>query len=438
MEGKLFSNKELKRLILPLIFEQMLAMAVGLVDTIMVSSLGEAAISGVSLVDMINQLAIGVFAAMATGGAVVAAQYIGHRDKKKACESANQLFFVAIGISLVIMIICLAFKHDILRLFFGSIDERVMKSATTYFVISAISYPFLAAYNSGAALFRAMSNSKISLQISFVMNVINAVLNAVFIFGLHLGVAGAALASLIARAVAAIIISILLKKSQGVIHFVKLERPWIQKDMVKKILYIGVPNGLESGMFQLGRVLVVSIISGFGTVQIAANAVANNIDGLGVIPGSAMGLAMITVVGQCVGAGDYKQANYYIKKLMKITYGSIWILDGAILLALPWILQWYHLSQDTIELAWILIMIHNGCAMLLWPLSFVLPNALRASNDVKFTMCISVFSMWAFRILLSVILGKYFKMGAIGVWIAMIADWIFRDICFVWRFISKK
>lgn len=438
MEGYLFSNRDLKRLIVPLIFEQMLAMAVGLVDTVMVSSVGEAAVSGVSLVDMVNQLMINVFAALATGGAVVVSQYIGSKEKKKACEAANQLFFVTLGISVLLSVLSLAGSQNILSLFFGGIDSQVMDSAVTYFLISAVSYPFLAVYNSGAALFRAMGNSKVSLKISLVMNIINAALDALFIFGFHMGVAGAAYASLIARAVAALSITLLLCKQSYIVHFTKPKYPFFQLSMVKKILYIGIPNGLENGMFQLGRVLVVAIISGFGTVQIAANAVANNLDGLGIIPGNAIGLAMITVVGQCVGAGEYKQVEYYTKKLLKIAYAAFVILDGIILLALPWILGLYHLSAETVNLSWKLVMIHNGCAILLWPLSFVLPNALRAANDVKFTMTVSIFSMWSFRILLSVALGKYLGWGAVGVWAAMVIDWVFRDICFVWRFWSGK
>ena len=271
----------------------MLAMAVGLVDTVMVSSVGEAAVSGVSLVDMINQLMINIFAALATGGSVVAAQYIGHREEDKACKAANQLLLVSLFFSLVLAAFCLLVNRSMLRLFFGSIEPEVMSSAVTYFVLSALSYPFLAVYNSGAALFRAMGNSRISLKISLLMNVLNTGFNAVFIFGLDMGVAGAALGSLAARGTAAVIICLLLKNPGLMVHFVRFGKHPLQMDMAKKILYIGVPNGLENGMFQLGRILVVSIISGFGTTQIAANAVANNLDGVGVIPGQALSLIHI-------------------------------------------------------------------------------------------------------------------------------------------------
>lgn len=434
----LFSNKDLKKLMIPLIFEQMLVMLVGMCDTVMVSSVGEAAVSGVSLVDMINQLIFAVLSALATGGAVISSQYIGHRDKKSACKTANQLSIVVLAAGVLIMLLVLAADRAILSLVFGAIEPEVMENAVIYFLISGLSYPFLALYNAGGALFRSMGNSKITLQVSLVMNLVNIVFNSVFIFGFQMGAAGAALGSLIARAVAAVVINLLLRNQNLDVHYTKWERPFLHMDTVKKILYIGIPSGIENGIFQLGRIIVVAVIAGFGTTQIAANAVANNFDGIGCIPGNAMQLAMITVVGQCVGAGDYKQAEYYVKKIMKISFVAFAIWDGLILLTLPWTLQIYALSEATMKLAKILIFIHDGMAIFLWTPAFVLPNALRAGNDVKFTMGISIFSMFAFRVATSFVLGAHFGMGAVGVWIAMIIDWIFRTTLFVWQFCSKK
>ena len=434
----IFSKNDIKKLLWPLILEQVLVMMLGVCDTVMVSSVGQAAVSGVSLVDMLNQLAITIFAALSTGGAVITSQYLGHKNKKKACESANQLLMVVIAISIVVMLFCLAAKKPLLRLFFGSIDDDVMNSALIFFSLSALSYPFLASYNAGAALFRSMGNAKITLTISAIMNVINVILNLFFIFVLHLGVAGSALGSLIARAFSAIVIGILLQNQDREIHFVPWRRPLVDLATVKKILYIGIPNGIENGIFQLGRIVVVAIIAGFGTTQIAANAVANVLDGVGIIPGNAISLAMITIVGQCVGAGDYRQARMYAKKLLKICYSIFFVLDGVMILTLDFTLRAYSLPEDTLHLAKILIMIHAGAAMVLWPLSFVLPNALRASNDVRFTMTVSIFSMFTFRILLSLVLAVHFGMGAIGVWIAMVIDWIFRVTMFLIRYHGDK
>lgn len=431
----LFSKKDLRKLIVPLVFEQALAITVGMADTMMVSSVGEAAVSGVSLVDMVNMLIFSVLSALATGGAVVTSQYIGAQKRDEACHSAKQLLYTVSVVSIVIAAAIILAKRPLLRLFFGSIEADVMENAVIYLLISAVSFPFLAVYNACAALFRSMGNAQITLKVSILINIINIIGNAVCIFGLHMGVAGVALPSLISRAVGGIILYVLLKNPANMIYFIK-EKIRLEWEVIRRILYIGIPSGIENGIFQLGRVLVVSIISGFGTTQIAANGVANNLDAMGCIIGQAISLAMITVIGQCVGAQDEKQIRYYTKKLLAIAYAATGVLNCIILLSLSRILTLYGLSSETTKLAYILVMIHDGCAILMWPAAFILPNMLRACNDVKFTMVVSIFSMFTFRIGFSYIIGVYMGMGAIGVWIAMIIDWVFRICLFVGRYAS--
>lgn len=433
----LFSKKELKKLIIPLVLEQTLALTVGMADTIMISSVGEAAVSGVSLVDMFNNLIISVLAALATGGAVVTSQYLGARKREDACRSAKQLIYTSCLITLVVSVLVGVLNRPILTLFFGRIEADVMSNAVIYLVISAASFPFLAVYNSSAALFRSMGNSQITLKVSAMMNVINIAGNAICIYGLHMGVAGAAVPSLISRAVAAIVLMALLRNPGNMVYLIK-GRFRFEADVVKKILFIGIPSGIENGIFQLGRVVVVSIIAGFGTVQIAANGVANSLDSMGCIVGQAMSLAMITVVGRCVGAGDMSQVKYYTKKLIGITYVCTAAINSIILLTLPWILSIYGLGRETTRLAYILVMIHNGVAIFLWPASFVLPNMLRACNDVRFTMGVSIFSMCLFRVGFSYLIGVHMGMGAVGVWIAMVMDWMFRVICFIGRYLRGR
>ena len=433
----MFDSKRLKKLIIPLIIEQILAVTVGMADIVMVSSTGEAAVSGVSLVDMINVLFMNLFAAMATGGAVITSQLIGHGDEDLACESAHQLQIIAVVVSVVIMLFSLIFCRGILSAVFA-VEGEVMDYASRYYYISAFSYPFLALYNANAALFRSMGNSKVSMYVALMMNIIHIGLNAVFVYIFKLSVTGVGISTLISRFSAAAVMLVLISNQSLQVHIIKGTKLHINKGMIKRILGIGIPNGLENSMFQFGRVIVVRFIAGFGTVQIAANAVANNIDSFGTIPGQAISLAMITVVGQCVGASNYDQARYYIKKLLKIAYAITIALNRALLLSLPLILKAYNLSPETLRLATILIFIHNGCAMLIWPLSFSLPNALRASNDVRYTMVVAIFSMWMFRILFSYILGDIFGFGAIGVWIAMIMDWLFRSALFIGRYIGGK
>ena len=434
----LFSNKDLKKLIIPLVIEQLLVIMVGFFDTVMVSSVGEAAVSAVSLVDGINILLINIFAALGTGGAVVAAQFIGQGAKDKARYSAKQLILITALLSSVIMVIVIAFNASLLHMIFGNVDVSVMKNAETYFFFSAMSYPFIALYNCGAGLFRAIGNSKVSMINSAIMNVINISLNALFIFVFKWGVLGAALATLIARAVACVIILQMLSNQNNDLYIDDYRHWKFDFIYIKKILQIGIPSGLENGMFQLGKILVQSLIATFGTVAIAANAVSNSLAAMQIIPGMAMSLAMVTVIGQCVGANDYQQAKYYIKKLLLITYISMSVVVVLILLCTPKILTFYSLSSKTTDLAYQCIFIHTFFAILIWPTAFTFPNALRAANDAKFTMIISALSMLIFRLGFSYLLGQYFKLGLLGVWIAMFIDWIVRCICFIWRYCSGK
>ncbi len=434
---RLFSKQALRRLIVPLVIEQFLAVMVGMADIMMGSSVGEAAVSSVALVDLINLLILNIFSALATGGAVTAAHAIGARNKERAAHIANQLIYIVFAIAVVMTALVVLLKGPLLRLLFGQVESAVMEGAITYFVISALSYPFIAVYNGGAALFRAMGNSRVSMSVSALMNGINVAGNALCVFGLGMGVAGVALPSLFSRSVAAVVVLLLLRNPRNPVHLEHLFAFHLDFPIMRAILRIGIPNSLENSVFQLGRVLLVSLISTFGTAQIAANAVANNLDNLAIIPGQALGLAMITVVGQCVGAGDWAQVRQYAKRLLKIAYLFLWCLNIPLLIALPLILNAYNLTPETWRYARLLVLIHNCCAMALWPLSFTLPNALRASGDVKMPMAVSMTSMLVFRLGFGILLGAHFGLGVLGVWIAMIIDWCVRISCFLPR-VRKK
>ncbi len=433
-EPRLFSSKALAKLILPLIVEQALSVLVGMCDTVMVSSAGEAAISGVSLVDMINNVILKLFAALATGGAVITSQYLGAKDPRNAKKSAGQLVLMAGFFGFVIMAVCLIFAQGLLQLFFGTVSKDVMDAGLEYLRLTALSFPFIALYNAGAALFRSSGNSKASMWVSVLMNGINVGGNAICIYGLKMGVAGVAIPTLIARATAAALMLYLAARPGKPLSLEKSSLTRVHGDMMKNILRIGIPSACENSFFQLGRVLVVSMISLFGTTHTSANAVAVNLDSLGCIIGHAMGLAMITVVGQCVGAKDEKQTVFYIKKLMLIDYVFQGLFNLLICLLLPQLIGLYsNLSAETETLAATLVRIHTLCGVVLWPAAFVLPNALRAGNDAKFTMWVSVGSMVAFRLSFSWLLCVHLGMGAVGVWIAMVADWVCRSVFFLVR-----
>ena len=434
----MFSRQDLRKLIVPLIIEQVLAVSIGIADTVMVSSAGEAAVSGIALIDSINVLLISFFTAIATGGAVITTQYIGSRQPEQARSSAQQLE-VAVTISaLFLMVFCIVLRRPLIRLIFGSIEADVMANADIYFLISAISYPFLAIYNAGAALFRSMSNSKTPMLISTLMNVLNVIGNAILIYGFVMGAAGAALATLASRVIGAVIITAMLfNRKRGIylesfLHF----RP--NKDMIGRILGPGLPNGFENSMFQLGKLLVASIVSTFGTTAITANAVANNIVSLQVIPAAAIGTAMMTVVGTCKGAGLNDEVKRYTKKLMIYGYIAIEVMIVFTLIIGQPVISFYELSEETASLAWIMFFIHSIAAVLVWPPAFVMPNALRAAGDVKYTMIVSIIFVFIFRVGFSWLLAVYLGYGAVAIWVAMAIDWVFRGLFFTVRFLRGK
>jgi putative MATE family efflux protein len=438
IQKRMFSNTDLRKLIFPLIVEQMLTVTVGLADSIMISSVGEAAVSGVSLVDSVMILLTNLFAALATGGAVVAGQYLGQRKQIMACKTADQLILLIGVMSAVIMSAIYVCRNLILHGVFGQIEPDVMYNAEVYLLIVTASVPFLAIYSGCAALFRIMGNSKIAMNMSLLMNGINIAGNAVLIYGLGRGVEGAAIPTLVSRIIAAVIMLILLKNRNLIIHLSEKFHFRFKGYMVQKILHIGVPNGIENSMFQLGKILVLSLVAGFGTSAITANAVCNMVAMFEIIPGLAVGLAMLTVISRCVGASDYEQARYYTKKLLKIAYAALIVFNVFVVLLLPVIIKAYHLSPETAATTEKIMIYHTLCCITIWPTSFSIPNTLRAANDVRYCMVVSIISMWIFRIFFSFVLGKWLGLGVFGVWVAMTLDWAVRGVLFIVRYVRGQ
>ena len=438
MNNRLFSRKDLVRLIIPLIVDQFLQVAVGLSDSIMVARVGEAAVSGVSLVDTVMLLIINIFTALATGGAVIAGQYLGRKDPKTGCEATAQLFNFTFLFSIFIMILGYLGQNVILYHVFGKIEPEVMKDSRTYLLIVLSSIPMIAMYNAGAAIFRAMGNSNVAMKTSLLMNSINVFGNALLIFGFHRGVEGVAIPTVVSRGVACVVILILLNNQEHELHILHPYPFRIKWNVLKKILYIGIPNGLENSMFQLGKIAVLSLVSGLGTASLAANAVGNNIANFAILPGMSFGFALLTVCAQCVGAGDFEQVKYYTKHMMRVEYLCLIASNLIVILALPFILSVYNLSDEAAQYANDIILYHAACVVTIWPLSFTLPNTLRAAADVKITMVLSIISMWVFRFGFSYLLTMVFHMGIFGVWVAMTIDWLVRGIFFVCRYRSGR
>ena len=438
MNNRLFSRNDLVRLIIPLIVDQFLQVAVGLSDSIMVARVGEAAVSGVSLVDTVMLLIINIFTALATGGAVIAGQYLGRKDPKTGCEATAQLFNFTFLFSIFIMILGYLGQNVILYHVFGKIEPEVMKDSRTYLLIVLSSIPMIAMYNAGAAIFRAMGNSNIAMKTSLLMNSINVFGNALLIFGFHRGVEGVAIPTVVSRGVACVVILILLNNQEHELHILHPYPFKIKWNVLKKILYIGIPNGLENSMFQLGKIAVLSLVSGLGTASLAANAVGNNIANFAILPGMSFGFALLTVCAQCVGAGDFEQVKYYTKHMLRVEYLCLIASNLIVILALPFILSVYNLSDEAAQYANDIILYHAACVVTIWPLSFTLPNTLRAAADVKVTMVLSIISMWVFRFGFSYLLTMVFHMGIFGVWVAMTIDWLVRGIFFVCRYRSGR
>ncbi len=432
----LFSRDALIRLIVPLIIEQLLLMTVGMADTVMVTTAGEATVSGVSLVDNINTLIIQIFSALSTGGAVVVAQYLGRQETHSAKTAAKQLLYVMTGISAVLMILALIFRQHILSLIFGQVEPAVMDSALVYFLLTAAAYPFMGIYNAGAALFRAMGNSKVSMINSFIINVINILVNAILIFGFGMGAAGAGIGTLVSRIAAAVIIMVMLRHPGLTVQVDDIFHFEFNGSMIRRILFIGIPTGMENGMFQAGKLMVLNLITTFGTSAVAANAIANSISGVINVPGSAMGLAIITVIGRCIGAGDTRQAVHYTKLLVGCSYLSMLIMGSALFFSADFLVTLFNLSPEAMAMASQVLKLCAIANMLFWPMAFTLPNSLRAAGDAVFTMVVSLTTMFVCRVALSYVFACSWGLGLglLGVWIAMFCDWIVRAACFLWRY----
>ena len=434
----MLTNRMIRNLLIPVVLEQLLNSIMGTADTMMVSNVGSAAISAVSLVDSINVLVIQAFSALAAGGAIVCAQYIGQRNKEKANESARQVLFIITAISAAVSLICLVFQKPLLRLIFGSVEAEVMRASETYFFYTALSFPFIAAYDSAASIFRAQDNTKGPMLISMISNVMNIAGNAVMIWGFHMGVAGAALSTLISRVFCAVVVLIQLRKDRQEIvvrDYIRIRPNW---SMIKRILGIGIPSGVENSMFQLGKLAIQSTVSTLGTAAIAAQAMTNILENLNGIAAIGVGVGLMTIVGQCLGAGRQDEAVYYIKKLCVIAEVIIIISClGVFALTKP-ITILGGMEKESADMCFHMMMWITIVKPLVWIMAFIPGYGLRAAGDVKFSMITSCCTMWVCRFCLCVFLIRRLGFGPMGVWIGMFADWTVRSIIFTWRFHSRK
>lgn len=434
----MFTNRMIRCLLIPVVLEQLLNSIMGTADTMMVSNVGSAAISAVSLVDSINILVIQAFSALAAGGAIVCAQYIGQQNQERANESARQVLFIITLISIVVSAICLGFKKPLLRLIFGSVEADVMRASEIYFFYTALSFPFIALYDAAASIFRAQDNTKGPMTISMISNIMNIVGNAIMIWGFHMGVAGAAIATLISRIFCALVVLIQLRRDRQPIvvrDYLKIRPDW---PMIGRILGIGIPSGVENSMFQLGKLAIQSTVSTLGTVAIAAQAMTNILENLNGIAGIGVGVGLMTIVGQCMGANRKDEAVYYIKKLSVIAEVTIIVSCLLVFVLTRPVTMLGGMEKTSADMCWHMVVWITIVKPIMWVSAFVPAYGLRAAGDVKFSMISSCAVMWLCRFCLSVLLIRGLGFGPMGVWIGMFADWTVRAVLFTWRFHSRK
>ena len=437
-EGYLYSNKALLYLFIPLLVEYALEFFVGLADSIMVASLGEAAISGVSLVDFLMQLLIFSFSALATGGAVVAGQYLGDKQVEKAQNSATQLVWFSTILSTVLMIAVIILRQFLIGLLFGQIEADVWHNADMYLYIVAISIPFIAIYNAGAAIFRTTNDAFLPMKIMLVCDVLNVIGNAFCIYYLGWDVRGVAIPTVISRVLAALAVLYFVLDENYKLHIKRTLKHRFDTKILRKVLQVGIPYGIENGLFQLGRVLILSLVSTFGTMAIAANSVGYAIGIFSVLPGFAINLGLTAIISRCVGANDYEQARYYNKKCLIIVIVSHVVINLVIFAMLPVVLGIYNLSSQTAQMATEMIIWHGIFAIIIWPLSFTVPATFRGAGDSKTVMYISLIVMFTCRIALSYVIADWMGIGVFGTWIAMFIDWYVRAAIYIYRYFSNK
>lgn len=446
----IFSGRDLFKIIFPLIIQQILSITIGTADSMMVAHAGEAAVSGVSLVNTLDTLLVLVFTSLVSGGSVVVSQALGRKDYEGARASTKQLLYSTTAIATALTVGVLLFRRPLLSLLFGTVEEDVMQSAMGYFFFVALSFPLLAIESANAAAFRAMGNSMLSLMVSLMMNLINIGGNALFILVFEWGAVGAAVATLLARLVGAVVLTILLHSRKNPVYLERLLHYKPDFRVIRTILRIGVPNGIENGMFQFGKLLTQTLISTMPTAAIAANAVANTLANIQYMTGGAFSTTMVTVVGRCIGAEEKQQAKRYSRLLTLLEYLALGVMAlFTVIFARP-LIAVYDLSPDSAALAYRLIIYHSICAILVWPIAFTLPSAFRASGDVRFPLIVSMISMWSFRVALSyffapasfTVLGLFtlpgLGMGVMGVWVAMTVDWLFRTVLFLIHYCKGK
>ena len=461
----LFTGKQLLWLILPIVIENIFSTSLGMFDGIMVSTIDELghASNAVGNVDFINNLVIQLFSAFATGGAIITSQFLGAKNIDGAKNSGKHMLVIVLIFSVIIAALCLALNPLLLELFYPAVEDDVMELQRTYFYITAASFPFIGIFNGSAALLRAQRRSMVTMTSAGISCVVNIGLNALFIWGLNMGVAGAALATLIARAIPAVYMRVLLNSDKNVLTVKLFERFRFDGAMVKHILFIAVPSGIENCLFQLGKLMTNTFVNAgcyvvfdpvLGeniNIQANANTVANNLNNIASVVGGGVNTSVLTVIGQAVGTGDVDCVKYYIKKMFAIAFAANAVTVALIMATSHWLIYMWQFPEAAYPAALNCLYLCLSFQFVTYPLSFTSPAVLKATSDVKYVMWAAISSMIIMRVGVCFVLtsdaltpwlestfGFKFELGAMGFWISMCADWCVRSILFTGRLFTGR
>ncbi len=450
----LFTGKQLLWLILPIVIEQIFSTSLGMFDSMMVSSWIDAnAGNAVGNVDDINNLIIQLFSAFATGGVIITSQYLGAQKVEEANKSAKHVVVIVFMASTIICLLCLALNYPLLKLFFGGVTDDVFSYQRQYFYITALSFPFIGLFNVCAALLRAQRKSRVTMISAGISLAVNLVLNTMFMLVFDWGVMGAALATLISRVVPAAYTLYLITRKKFIVHIKIFEKFRFDWAMVKHILYIAIPSGIESCLFQLGKVMTSTFVNSSCynvysaeagkeiNVMANANTMAKSLNNIASVVGGGVNTSVLTVIGQSVGTGDTDCVKYYIKKMFIISFIANACAVGLIMATCPLLLNLYGYTNESKQIALRCLYFCLSFQFITYPLSFTSPAVLKATSDVRYVMFSAVGSMIIVRVGLCWLLASgtfSFQLGAYGYWIAMCADWVMRSVLFMARLLSGR
>lgn len=436
--NKLFSNRQLKNIYIPILIEILLTVSVGVADTMMVAQAGETAVSGVSCFNTIQNFLIALFSAFATGGSVVVGQMLGMGNKERAKNAVKDLIYLTVIASVSFSILFFVFKEPILRAIYGESEEAVIQAALDYATPILISLFFLASQSSLNAILRVQGKTKTTMWTSIAANIINVIGNAAFILVFNMGAMGVGIATLISRIVSFLILFVASTNKTLDAPLEKLLEIKHEGNMMGTIFSIALPSGLENSIFQLGKIVMIATIAQCGTASMAAFSVLDNIGTFANITGQAAGQTMMVVGGFAAGAGRFDESRRMAKIFLSVAYISMALIAVFIVIFLKPIISIYSFSPETSSLSYRIMIEYMVWSTIVWPASFTIPNILKSSGDVKYTMVVAISSMWIFRVFLARVLGIYMGFGIVGVMWGMYIDWVVRSIAFFIRYKSGK